>query len=332
LVHPAESAIYAVLGVAGGLVSVAFTKLLLVMRKHFLLFPQKTFLWFQPLAGGLLVGSLGWFVPQVLGVGYGYVGYALNGNMALKLMASRVVLKLITVTVSYASGNAGGIFGPSLFIDAMLGGSLGTVAHRFFPAYTAKPGAYALVGMGTVFAGIVRAPMTSVLMIFEMTQDYEVIVPLMISNLVSLFISSRLQRQPIYEALAVQDGIHLPEAGTRQRQSQRQVVRVMQTATELLRAEITVREALELVRPSKLRTWLVTDRRGVVGVINLSRLERELGGGADKKLGELVSAVVFPHVHSDQGLDLALERMGTNQIEILPVLRDVLDTYGVSRT
>src|SRR6266851_4864724 len=99
LIHPAEFAVYAVLGVAGGLVSVAFTKLLLGMRERFLRFPQKT-LWFQPLAGGLLVGVLGWFVPQVLGVGYGYVGDALNGNMALKLMALLVVLKLIAVTIS----------------------------------------------------------------------------------------------------------------------------------------------------------------------------------------------------------------------------------------
>jgi CIC family chloride channel protein len=100
----------------------------------------------------------------------------------------------------------------SLFIGAMLGGTVGTVAHHLFPAYTATPGAYAIVGMGAVFAGVVRAPMTSVLMIFEMTQDYAVIVPLMIANLVSLFIASRLQHEPIYEALAVQDGIHLPSA------------------------------------------------------------------------------------------------------------------------
>jgi CIC family chloride channel protein len=199
--------------------------------------------------------------------------------------------------------------------------------------------------MGAVFAGIVRAPMTSVLMIFEMTQDYAVIVPLMIANMVSLFIASRLQHEPIYEALAVQDGIHLPSAKTRQRSGQRQVIRVMRTASESLPAEITVREALERARSSEVRTWLMTDRRGVVGVINFARLERELTEGADKKLGELVDALVFPHVHADQGLDLALERMGANQIEILPVvsradvhklegivtLRDVLDAYGVSR-
>jgi CIC family chloride channel protein len=344
LVSPAEFAVYAVLGVAGGVVSAAFARLLLGMRARFLRFPQKT-VWFQPLAGGLLVGVMGWFVPQVMGVGYGFVGEALNGRMAFQLMALLVVLKLFAVTGSYASGNAGGIFGPALFIGAMLGGTVGTVAHHLFPAYTATPGAYAIVGMGAVFAGVVRAPMTSVLMIFEMTQDYAVIVPLMIANLVSLFIASRLQHEPIYEALAVQDGIHLPSAKTRQRSGQRQVIRVMQTANHLLPAEIRVREALERVRSSEGRTWLVTDRRGVVGVINLARLERELVEGADKKLGEMVDALVFPHVHADQGLDLALERMGANQIEILPVvsradmhklegivtLRDVLDAYGVTR-
>src|SRR6266571_1777160 len=114
LVHPAEFAVYAVLGVAGGVVSVAFTKLLLSMRERFLRFPEKT-RWFQPVTGGLLVGLVGWFVPQVLGVGYGYVSEALNGNMALNLMLLLLVLKLIAVTTSYASGNAGGIFGPALF-------------------------------------------------------------------------------------------------------------------------------------------------------------------------------------------------------------------------
>jgi CIC family chloride channel protein len=345
LVHPIEFAVYAVLGVVGGVVSVAFTKLLLGMRARFLRFSQKT-VWFQPLAGGLLVGLMGWFVPQVLGVGYGFVGDALNGNMAFKMMLLLVVLKLFAVTTSYASGNAGGIFGPSLFIGAMVGGTVGTVAHHLFPVYTATPGAYALVGMGAVFAGIVRAPMTSVLMIFEMTQDYAVIVPLMIANLVSLFIASRLQHEPIYDALAVQDGIHLPTAETRRRHGRRQVVEIMQSASLLLPSEITVREAWERVHSSESRAWLVTDRRGVVGVVNLSRLERELAEGADKKLGQLVDALAFPHVHLDQGLDLALERMGANQIEILPVvnradvhklegivtLRDVLDAYGVNRT
>ena len=343
LVNPLEFGIYAVLGVAGGLVSVSFTKLLLGMRARFLRFPKKT-VWFQPVAGGFLVGLMGLFVPQVLGVGYGYVGDVLNGRMALNLMVLLLILKLITVTTSYASGNAGGIFGPALFIGAMLGGTVGTVAHHFLPAYTATAGAYALVGMGAVFAGIVRAPMTSVLMIFEMTQDYAVIVPLMIANLVSLFISSRLQPQPIYEALAVQDGIHLPSAETRQRQGKRQIIRIMRALTESLPSEITVGEALQRANLSKFQTCLVLDSGGVVGVINRTTLEREFTQDANLELRKIVDVLDFPHVHSDQGLDLALERMGANQIDVLPVvdranvhrlegivtLRDVLEFYGVS--
>jgi CIC family chloride channel protein len=198
--------------------------------------------------------------------------------------------------------------------------------------------------MGAVFAGIVRAPMTSVLMIFEMTQDYAVIVPLMIANLVSLFIASRLQHEPIYEALGVQDGIHLPTAEARQRHGRRQVMSIMQAAIQVLPAEITLQEALERARHSELRTWLVMDRRGVIGVVNFPTLEREAAEGAARLLGELVGKGTFPHVHPDQGLELALERMGANEIEVLPVvsradvhklegmltLRAVLDSYGVS--
>ena len=341
LVHPAEFAMYAVLGVLGGIVSVIFTKLLLGMRERFLRMPEKT-VWVQPALGGLVVGLLGWAVPQVLGVGYGYVGDALNGRMALQLMVLLVGLKLIAVTTSYASGNAGGIFGPALFIGAMLGGSVGTVAHRLFPAYTANPGAYALVGMGTAFAGIVRAPMTSVLMIFEMTQDYAVIVPLMISNLVSLFISSRLQPEPIYEALAIQDGVHLPSAETRLR-GQRQAWRILRPLTESLAAELPSAEAFEQVRSSRFRSWIVVDGKGVVGVINRLSLEQEARENPGEELGKIVDNINFPHLHSDQSLDLALERMGANHLDMLPVvnranihqlegivtLRDVLDSYGI---
>jgi CIC family chloride channel protein len=341
LVHPAEFAIYGVLGVLGGIVSVAFTKMLLGLRERFLMFPTKT-AWFHPVAGGLLVGIIGLFVPQVLGVGYSFVGDALNGRMALSLMALLVLLKLVTVATSYASGNAGGIFGPALFIGAMLGGAVGTVAHGFFPAYTANPGAYALVGMGTAFAGIVRAPMTSVLMIFEMTQDYSVIVPLMISNLVSLFISSRLQHAPIYEALAIQDGIHLPTAESR-RHSRRQVVQLMRPAIKSLAADSTVSDAIDQVRDSKYQSWLVTEGPRVLGVINLTALQRGLAKEDLTLVRDLVNEIKFPHVHADQSLDVALERMGANHVQVLPVvsradihellgvitLDDVLNSYGL---
>ncbi len=170
VVHPVEFAIYALLGVIGGLVSVVFVKTLLRMREWFLSLPRST-RWVQPVVGGLMVGVLSLAVPAVLGVGYGYVNDALNGTMAIQVMALLVILKLIAVTTSYSSGNAGGIFGPSLFIGAMVGGTVGSVANAIAPEFTATPGAYALVGMGTAFAGILRVPMTSVIMIFEITHD-----------------------------------------------------------------------------------------------------------------------------------------------------------------
>ena len=345
LVHPVEFVFYAVLGVTGGLLSAVFTKLLLSMRQKFLLLPRKT-RWWHPVCGGILVGVMGWFVPQVLGVGYGYVGDALNSGMAFRLMALLVVLKLFAVTTSYASGNAGGIFGPSLFLGAMLGGSIGAVAHHFLPTHTATPGAYALVGMGALFAGIVRAPMTSVLMIFEMTRDYSVIVPLMIANLLSLFIATRFQKQPTYEALAHQDGIHLPSANTRDVLGQRKVFQVMRNPQqEVLSAEMAIREAVERLHSGRFRTLLVEDDGGIVGVLNGTKLEKvsETDAAKEKKLADLLETLDFPHVHTDHALHLALERMSAERLDLLPVvnradvhklegivtLRDVLDSYGV---
>jgi len=313
------------------------------MRARFLRFPKRT-VWFQPVAGGLTIGMMGWFVPQILGVGYKHVGEVLNGRFALRLMILLLVLKLFAVTISYASGNAGGIFGPSLFMGAMLGGIVGTVAQHFLPGYVGSPGAYALVGMGAAFAGIIRAPMTSVVMIFEITRDYAVIVPLMISNLVSFFISSRFQKQTIYEVLAHQDGIHLPTVEARQQGGQRQVAQAMRDATQVLNAEMTVQEALEKSRSSQFHAWPVSDERGVIGVVSLQSLERaNSDGSAGKRLAEIVDQHEFPHVHGDHSLHLALDRMGASRLDLLPVvsranvhqlegvvtLPDVLAHYGV---
>ena len=344
LVHPEEFGIYVLLGVAGGLVSAAFTRLLLWIRAKFLHFPRKT-VWFQPVAGGLVVGLMGWFVPQIMGVGYKYVGDVLNGNMALKVMILLLAMKLVAVAVSYGSGNAGGIFGPSLFLGAMLGGAIGTIAQHFFPGHVASPGAYALVGMGTAFAGVVRAPMTSVVMIFEITRDYAVIVPLMISNLISYFIASKFQKTAIYEILAEQDGLHLPTAESRIQESQRQVYQAMHPATEILSTERTVDEALEKAKASSADAWLVNDESGVVGVVSRESLEKfaSAGGGA-RLLVELLDGQNFPHVHADHSLAAALDRMGAAQVDLLPVvsradlhhlegvitLQDVLALYGIS--
>jgi CIC family chloride channel protein len=320
LVNPWELLVYGLLGMAGGIVSVAFTQLLLRMRKWFQKQPRKT-VWFQPLAGGVVVGVMGWFVPQVMGVGYKYVGQALNNQLAVKLMLVLLGLKLVATAVSYASGNAGGIFGPSLFLGAMLGGTIGGVAHQYFPAYVAAPGAYALVGMGAAFAGIVRAPMTSVVMIFEITRDYAVIVPLMISNLVSYFVSSRLQKEPIYEQLAEQDGIHLPQAESRESQLQRQVLRVMRPAPGILDVSETVQSALQKATSAAQRTWLVCDPSGVTGLVTQNQLREAMGQrGPQTEVRDLIKSAEFPHLHADQSFDQALARMGAARADLLPVV------------
>jgi CIC family chloride channel protein len=168
----------------------------------------------------------------------------------------------------------------------------------------------------------------------------------MIANMVSLFVASLLQHEPIYEALAVQDGIHLPSARTRLHLDQRTVAEIMKGPGLLLESEISVREALGRIRASGHRTALVTDQRGVIGIVTQSQLEVEVDEDSARLLDDLMVGPVFPHMHADQGLDLALERMGSNQIDILPVvsranvhelagivtLQDVLTAYGVSHS
>ncbi|MGA2215586.1 MAG: chloride channel protein [Bryobacteraceae bacterium] len=353
LVSPIEFITYAVLGIAGGLVSVAFVKLLLGIRKYFLGLPKWSE-WLQPAAGGLLVGLMGWFVPDVLGVGYSHVSEALNGQMALEIMALLVVLKVIATASCYGSGNAGGIFGPALFIGAMLGGTVGTVAHQILPDFTGGVGAYALVGMGALFAGIVRVPLTSVIMIFEMTRDYSIIVPLMIANLISYYISYRLQKEPIYEALQHQDGIHLP-SGLRYRQGLMIVRDAAEAPQHTLSITDRVEDALKCLDTDH-NAWPVmdgTDGSRLAGMIALEKVEREMAAGhGTRALAELLPLNTptplltnenFPHLHMDHPLDIALRRMAQTKLNFLPVvgradirdlrgmvsLSDILQAYGV---
>jgi len=282
----------------------------------------------QPVAGGLLVGVLGWFVPQVLGVGYSHVSEALNSQLPLRLMVLLVALKLVATATCYASGNAGGIFGPALFIGAMMGGAVGGTAHSLLPDYTGSAGAYALVGMGAAFAGIIRVPLTSVIMIFEVTRDYTIIVPLMIANLISFFISQRLQREPIYDALQHQDGIHLP-AGGRDREAPLLVQDAARPPQGVLPKSDGLAHALKNVS-KEFNAWPVVDDQGLVGMLRLGELEKAVAEGrGDCKVADLLpanqpveslTAESFPHVHKDHPLDTALRRMSQAGMNVLPVV------------
>jgi CIC family chloride channel protein len=354
LLNPWEFAVYAVLGVVGGLGSVTFVKLLLWLRLWFAHLPRQT-AWFQPVAGGLTVGLMGYFVPDVMGVGYNYVEKVLNGDVVLIMVVLLAILKIVATAMCFSSGNAGGIFGPSLFIGAMMGAAVGGIAHTIFPVSTAGPGAYALVGMGAAFAGIVRTPLTSVIMIFEVTRDYTIIVPLMISNLIAYFISYRLQRDPIYEALAHQDGIHLPTAEVRAQAGRSKVIHAMREAPIILTPDTPASGVLEQVKDSPLDAWPVADRQGLYGMLRSVELEKARANGpAAKDVRDLLDqqfrnnplAPESAHVHPDHTLSLALERMGSSGLRTLPVvsranarqllgivlLEDILDFYGVHQS
>jgi CIC family chloride channel protein len=215
LEHASSLATYALMGIAAGLVSVAFTEGLLKVRlwfRQWRLIPQ----WTQPAIGGLVTGVLAvtiltvFKLTGVTGGGYETLGRALAGGLGLRALLALGLAKVIATIFSYSSGGAGGIFAPSLFIGAMLGGAFGYGDVLLFGHESAQLGAFALVGMGAVFAGVIRAPITSVLIIFEMTGGYGLVLPLMIANMTAYMLARSLRTHSVYEALLAQDGVELP--------------------------------------------------------------------------------------------------------------------------
>jgi CIC family chloride channel protein len=318
LQHPAELLAYVALGIVGGLASLAFSKGLLAARRYFLSLPASTRMW-QPAIGGLAIGVVLVFVPEVAGVGYEHIDQSLNGGLVISTMVLFCVVKGGATIVSYSTGNAGGIFAPSLFLGAMLGGTVGLVMQALAPFPVGEPGAYALVGMGTLFAGIIRAPMTSVFMIFEITQDYQIFVPLMVANMISLFISRRYQPEPVYHALLKQDNVHLPGLLVRQSVGGWRAGDVMSGDMTFVDPTASVVAALEASKAAGAACLLVGSRDRVTGLVAREALEAALAEG---RMAEPVSAVAvddWAHVHPDHAIDVVLDRFGRNP-GLLPVL------------
>lgn len=207
LVHAFELLAYAALGLLAGLAALAFTRTLYAAEDFFdkvrIYPPIKT------LIGGAMIGIIGVWLPQVFGVGYETINDALQGNMVWKFMLLLVVFKILAVSITIGSGGSGGIFAPSLFIGAMLGGAVGTVVHTIWPASTAGAGAYALVGMGAVVAAGTHAPITAILIIFELTGDYKIILPLMISCITATLLATQMQTASIYTLKLLRRGIDI---------------------------------------------------------------------------------------------------------------------------
>jgi CIC family chloride channel protein len=208
--HPSELIAYAILGVVGGLASVVFSSGIASLRPRCKTLPRWT-QYFQPPLAGLLIGFIAVLgAPQVMGAGYEYIDEAMHGQFTWQMLAILAGLKIVATLLSFVSGTPGGMFAPTLFIGAMLGAAVGGAQRALLPHLNGSPGTYALVGMGVLFAGFLRAPMTSVFMVLEVSGNYSIIVPVIVANTFAYVISRALQPTAIFDVLTRQDGLELP--------------------------------------------------------------------------------------------------------------------------
>jgi chloride channel protein, CIC family len=346
LVNPEELAAYAVLGVAGGIASVVFVKMIAFFRAPLKAAPRWT-QYLQPAVAGLLIGLIGYLgFPQVLGAGYVFIDQAMHDQYGWRMLGILAGLKILATTISFVSGVPGGMFAPTLFIGAMLGGAVGALERHFLPQLTGSIGAYALVGMGTLFAGFIRAPLTSVFMVLEVSGDYGIVVPVIVSNTIAYVISRSLQRTPIFDLLSRQSGLDLPSLEELREEA------VLRVEDAMRSPRVPVAQGTELVSEGlqrldrSLEPLLVVHADGA----GWRGLKREvLAALLDEGRGNLpvgeAATVEFelPILHPDHPLDTALRhiydwpllpvvhRADRRQLEGVLTLADILNTYRRTR-
>lgn len=324
--HASSLISYAALGVAAATVSLIFSESLLALRQrfqHLNVMPA----WMRPAVGGLVTGVLAVVALKFLhsegitGGGYATLSEALSGKIALRVLLLLCALKLVATVFSYASGGAGGIFAPALFIGGMLGGVIGYIDKLLLHHGSVDIGAFALVGMGAVFAGIIRAPITSVLIIFEMTGSYGLILPLMISNTTAFALARHFRHTPIYEALLQQDRIYLPHKGRVSHALEQLRVGNAMTADPItIAATASVSDALRQVENDDFSTYPVIDNnQGFIGFVSETRLRRTVAeGGPTQQVSTIAQS--SPQVHPEDTLVRAvvrMERSGSRQLAVV---------------
>ncbi len=315
-----ELPLYLALGLLAGPVSAVYTRLLYFLQDlfHHWQIPS----WVKAASGGLILGVVGIFLPQVLGVGYGTIQEILNKNdLTFWLLLALLIAKLILTPLSLGSGFKGGVFAPSLYLGAALGGAFGLAASALFPSLDINPSAFALVGMAAVLAGTVHAPLTATILLFEMTNDYRIILPVMFAVAVSLIISQRIQRDSIYLTGLARHGIRLDRGRDIEVLQTITVGEAMQTDTLTLPESTNLTEAAEILARTRHHGLPVVDEiDNLTGILTVQDIEsvdetrREATTVGQACTHELL--VAYP----GESLSSALQRMGHSDVGRLPVV------------
>ena len=308
LQRPSELIAYSILGVVGGLASVVFASGIATLRPRCKALPRWT-QYFQPAVAGLLIGVIAVLgAPQVMGAGYVYIDEAMHGQFTWQMLGILAGLKIVATLLSFVSGTPGGMFAPTLFIGAMLGAAVGGAEHVLLPHLTGSPGTYALVGMGVLFAGFLRAPMTSVFMVLEVSGNYSIILPVMVANTLSYLISRGLQPVPIFDVLTRQDGLDLPSMEEQREEGILRVEDAMRPASgSVLDADETVErtfQSLDVKSPDVLLVRLNPTGWSSVAKKELETMIQE--GKGPQTLAAVLAGRQVPYLHPDLPLEMAL--------------------------
>jgi CIC family chloride channel protein len=336
MVSPWELVFYALMGVLAALVAVSFTRILYLFEDLFdawKRFPE----YLKAALGGILLGlgglifaranlNLGLGVPgqpvAFYGVGYEAMEWALLGEGGVSLLLALMGIKILATSLTIGSGGSGGIFAPSLFLGSMFGGAFGHVVHNLFPTVTASPGAFALVGMAAVFAGTARAPITAIIILFEMTDDYRIILPLMLTTVVSTILAEHLSKESIYTLKLSRRGIRLERGRDIDVMQGVLVGEAMTTDADTVSADMDLRELALLFAETHHHGFPVLEESGgLFGVVTLQDLARarERGPLENRRVRDIATRSVLT-VHPDEPMWVALKRLGTRDVGRLPVV------------
>lgn len=318
-----ELPFYLILGLLAAFVSLGYIRALYLSHDWFQ--ESRLPVWVRPVLIGLLLGVIGLYIPQILGDGHETTGEILRGlDMLPRFLLLVLVLKLVLTALSLGSGFVGGVFAPSLMLGAALGDAFGIVIAHLFPGMTLQPSAFALVGMAAVLAGAVRAPGTAVMLLFEMTNDYRIFLPLMFSVVVSMFVSELLEPESVYTLSLARAGIRLQRGRDVDVMQALSVGSVMEQVPGEVHEDAPLREAWEILQHTHVHGIPVLNKYDeLVGIISISDIERALmqeGVGLDAPVGRFCSRRLLV-TYKDETIQQALQRMGAYDIGRLPVVQ-----------